>query len=120
MFFTRSLHIFLIQDLHFGAVIMVKFKKNILGFGRDTLLTIIFLHSISIIQRRLHRTLKASATAYFVDFSQAFDSVPRDKLLNKLLTSGITAKMYGILKSIKETIRACILYFGFFLIAPLG
>lgn len=84
-----------------------KIPENQAGFrkGYSTNDNIFTLHSI--IQRRLHRT-KGKCYCLFVDFSQAFDSVPRDKLLNKLFTSGINGKMYGILKSINETIRACI------------
>ena len=36
----------------------------------------------------------------FVDFSKAFDSIPRDKMFKKLLDIGITGKFYNIIKFI--------------------
>ena len=36
----------------------------------------------------------------FIDFSKAFDSIPRDILLRKLLACGITGKFFNILKNV--------------------
>ena len=44
----------------------------------------------------------------FVDFKKAFDSVPRDLLLEKLLNLGITGKFFNILRQIYTTDKACI------------
>ena len=44
----------------------------------------------------------------FVDFKKAFDSVPRDLLLTKLLNMGITGNFFNILRHIYTTDKACI------------
>ena len=44
----------------------------------------------------------------FVDFSKAFDSIPRDKMFHKLLDIGITGKFYDIIKYIYEGDQVCI------------
>ena len=44
----------------------------------------------------------------FVDFRKAFDSVPRDILLRKVLDLGITGKFFNILRHIYTTDKACI------------
>ena len=44
----------------------------------------------------------------FVDFKKAFDSVPRDLLLNKLLGLGINGKFFNIIRGIYTGDRACI------------
>ena len=44
----------------------------------------------------------------FVDFKKAFDSVPRDLLLNKLLRQGITGKFFNIIRGIYTGDRACV------------
>jgi hypothetical protein len=44
----------------------------------------------------------------FVDFSKAFDSVPRDKMFQKLLDIGITGKFYDLIKFIYEGDQLCI------------
>ena len=44
----------------------------------------------------------------FVDFKKAFDSVPRDLLLNKLLNFGINGKFFNIVRGIYTNDQACI------------
>ena len=44
----------------------------------------------------------------FVDFSKAFDSIPRDKMFQKLLDIGVTGKFYDIIKYIYEGDQVCI------------
>ena len=44
----------------------------------------------------------------FVDFSKAFDSIPRDRMFQKLLDIGITGKFYDILKFMYEGDQVCI------------
>ena len=44
----------------------------------------------------------------FVDFKKAFDSVPRDILLQKVFNMGITGKFFNILRHIYTTDKACI------------
>ena len=44
----------------------------------------------------------------FVDFSKAFDSIPRDRMFQKLLDIGITGKFYDIIKYIYEGDQVCV------------
>lgn len=44
----------------------------------------------------------------FIDFSKAFDTIPRDTLLNKLLDFGIEGKFFNILKNIYTNDKICI------------
>ena len=44
----------------------------------------------------------------FVDFKKAFDSVPRDLLLNKLLNAGVTGKFFNIIRHIYTSDKACV------------
>jgi hypothetical protein len=44
----------------------------------------------------------------FVDFSKAFDSIPRDRMFQKLLDIGVTGKFYDIIKYIYEGDQVCI------------
>ena len=43
-----------------------------------------------------------------MDFSKAFDTVPRDLLLTKLLKIGVTGKFFNILKTIYSEDKACL------------
>ena len=44
----------------------------------------------------------------FVDFKKAFDSVPRDLLLTKILGMGITGKFFNIIRHIYTSDKACV------------
>ena len=44
----------------------------------------------------------------FVDFSKAFDSIPRDRMFKKLLNIGVTGKFYDLIKYIYEGDQVCI------------
>ena len=44
----------------------------------------------------------------FIDLSKAFDTVPRDLLLNKLLDAGIKGKFFNIIRSIYSNDSACV------------
>ena len=44
----------------------------------------------------------------FVDFRKAFDSVPRDLLLKKLLERGVNGKFFNILKAMYSNDRCCV------------
>ena len=54
------------------------------------------------------RTEGSKIFSCFVDFKKAFDSVPRDILLEKILNMGITGKFFNILRHIYTTDKACI------------
>ena len=44
----------------------------------------------------------------FVDFAKAFDTVPRDILLKKLLTHGINGRFFNVIKNIYTKDKGCI------------
>lgn len=44
----------------------------------------------------------------FVDFKKAFDSVPRDLLLKKLLATGVSGKFFNIIRYIYTMDKACV------------
>ena len=44
----------------------------------------------------------------FIDFSKAFDTVPRDILFNKLLKHGVNGRFFNIIKNIYNNDKACI------------
>ena len=44
----------------------------------------------------------------FVDFKKAFDSIPRDILLNKLESFGIKGKIFNIIRNIYTADKACV------------
>ena len=46
--------------------------------------------------------------ACFVDFKQAFDSIPRDILLSKLLKHGICGKFFAIIKTVYTDDKCCV------------
>ena len=65
----------------------------------------IIIHNL--IKQKCHqRNLKVYSC--FVDFKKAFDSVPRDLLLSKLLKLGVNGKFFNILRHIYTTDKACI------------
>ena len=78
-----------------------------LGFlaGNRTSDAHIILHNL--INEYCH---KKSSRIYgcFVDFSKAFDSIPRERMFQKLLDIGITGKFYDIIKFIYEGDQVCI------------
>ena len=46
----------------------------------------------------------------FIDFSKAFDKIPRDTLLQKLLNSGIDGKIFNIIYNIYTNDKICLKY----------
>ena len=48
----------------------------------------------------------------FIDFSEAFDTIPRDKLLKKLLDFCIDGKFFNMIKNIYTHDKICIKYGG--------
>ena len=65
----------------------------------------IIIHNL--IKQKCH-TQGSKIYSCFVDFKKAFDSVPRDLLLEKLLSFGITGKFFNILRNIYTSDKACI------------
>ena len=78
-----------------------------LGFvpGNRTSDAHIIIHNL--VKKVCHRD-GAKIYSCFVDFKKAFDFIPRDILLNKLLKVGITGKFFNILRHVYTTDKACI------------
>ena len=76
-------------------------KPNQLGFlpGNRASDAHLILHNL--IDRYCH-TKKQNLYGCFVDFSKAFDNIPRDKLLKKLLNYGITGRVFDTIKHLYE------------------
>ena len=78
-----------------------------LGFlpGNRTSDAHIILHNI--IDRYCHKK-ESKIYGCFVDFSKAFDSIPRDLLFKKLSNIGITGKFYDIIVDLYRDDKICI------------
>ena len=61
----------------------------------------------NLIRKKCHEQ-NSKIFSCFVDFRKAFDSVPRDVLLRKILNMGITGKFFNILQNIYTTDKACV------------
>ena len=61
----------------------------------------------NIVQKYCHKK-KKKVYGCFIDFSRAFDSVPRDILLKKLAAIGINGKIYDIIKAIYSHDKASV------------
>ena len=74
------------------------FSRGQLGFlpGNRTSDALIILHNL--IDKYCHKNGKV-IHACFIDFQKAFDTIPRDRLLNKLLKLGLHGKVFQVIKS---------------------
>ena len=83
----------IVTDAQFG------FKP---GYGTTD--AIFSLHTV------ISKVLSSKKKLYccFVNYRKAFDSVNRYKLLFKLARSGITGKLYGIIKSMYESLKSSV------------
>jgi hypothetical protein len=81
--------------------------KSALGFvsGNRTSDAHIIIHNL--VNKVCHQD-RSHIYSCFVDFKKAFDSVPRDILLKKLLSAGISGKFFNIIRYIYTTDKACI------------
>ena len=61
----------------------------------------------NIIRKYCHKQ-NAKIFSCFIDFSKAFDTIPRDILLNKLLSHGIKGRFFNIIKNIYNNDKACV------------
>ena len=59
------------------------------------------------VQKICHKN-KANIYSCFIDFSKAFDTIPRDTLLKKLLQYGISGNFFNIIKDMYTNDKACI------------
>ena len=82
-------------------------SPNQLGFlpGNRTSDAHLIIHNI--IQRQCHKNKKRLYSC-FIDFSKAFDTIPRDKLLIKLLDYDIKGKFFNTIKNIYINDKACL------------
>ena len=82
-------------------------SKKQLGFlaGNRTSDAHIIIHNM--IQKYCHKKGKHIFSS-FIDFSKAFDTIPRDILFGKLKGHGITGCFFNILKDIYSNDQACI------------
>ena len=81
--------------------------NNQLGFvpgNRTSDAHIIINH---LINKECHKN-KSKIYSCFVDFSTAFDSIPRDILLSKLLSQNITGNFFNIIRHIYSNDQACV------------
>ena len=82
-------------------------KPEALGFvaGNRTSDAHIIIHTL--IQRYCHQENRKIFSC-FVDFSKAFDTIPRDLLFEKLLGYGITGKFFNNIKSMYTNDNCCV------------
>ena len=82
-------------------------SKSQLGFlpGNRTSDALLILHNL--IEHYCHKN-KRWIFGCFVDFSKAFDSIPRHKLFEKLLRHNISGKFYDCLVNLYTEDQACI------------
>ena len=82
-------------------------KPEALGFvaGNRTSDAHIMIHSL--IQRYCHQK-NEKIYSCFVDFSKAFDTIPRDLLFQKLLNYGINGKFFNNIKTLYTNDNCCI------------
>ena len=90
----------------------------LLGFksGNRTSDAHLILHNL--IRNQCHKKGKYLYTC-FVDFSKAFDTIPRDILMHKLLDKGINGKAFNLLKNIYSH-EKCQIKIGEFLSKPIS
>ena len=82
-------------------------KPNQLGFlpGNRTSDAHIILYNL--INKYCHKK-STKIFGCFVDFSKAFDCIPRDILVTKLISCGITGKFLDVIKNIYKNVTSCI------------
>ena len=82
-------------------------SQSQLGFlpGNRTADAHIILHNL--IRKYCHKN-NSKIYSCFVDFSKAFDTIPRDILLRKLLSIGINGNFFNIIKNIYNNDKACV------------
>ena len=61
----------------------------------------------NLVQKQCHKNGKWLYSC-FIDFSKAFDKIPRDKLLQKLLDRGIDGKFFNIIRNIYTNDKASV------------
>ena len=82
-------------------------SRNQLGFLPGNRTSDAHIITYNLIRKYCHKK-QSRIYSCFIDFSKAFDTIPRDILLNKLLNLNITGKFFNIIKSIYSNDKACI------------
>ena len=54
------------------------------------------------------KSMKKDIFVAFIDFSKAYDSIPRDKLWSKLKQMGLCGRLYNVLISLYKTVKSCV------------
>ena len=82
-------------------------SPNKLGFvpGNRTSDAHLIIHNL--VRKQCHDN-RGRIHSCFIDFSKAFDTIPRDKLLKKLLNLGIDGNFFNIIKNIYTNDKICI------------
>ena len=78
-----------------------------LGFVAENRCSDAHIIIYNLIRKKCHEQ-SSKIFSCFVDFKKAFDSVPRDLLLRKILNMGISGRFFNILRNIYTTDKACV------------
>ena len=82
-------------------------SPNQLGFLPGNRISDAHIILNNLIQNKCHKN-NSKIYSCFIDFSKAFDTIPRDKLLNKLLNHNIKGNFFNTIKNIYCNDKACI------------
>ena len=82
-------------------------SKNQLGFLKQNRCSDAHIIFNNIVQKRCHKN-GGKLFCSFIDFSKAFDTVPRDLLFKKLQRHGVNGRFFNIIKSIYTNDQACV------------
>ena len=85
-------------------IALLQMQSLVLNLDKAQPMPFYLLHTV------ISKVLSSKKKLYccFVDYRKAFDSVNRYKLLFKLARSGITGKLYGIIKSMYESLKSSV------------
>ena len=82
-------------------------RRNQLGFVEGNRTSDAHLIINHLVNKICHKK-NSRIYSCFVDFKKAFDSVPRDILLKKLLNLGINGSFFNVIRDIYTTDKACV------------
>ena len=104
-FFTAVLHNRLLKYTTENKIL----SQAHLGFVEGNRTSDAHLITHNLIRKQCHNNGRWLYSC-FIDFSKAFDTIPRDKLLEKLLDFGIDGKFFNMIKNIYTHDKICIKY----------
>ena len=82
-------------------------SPNQLGFLPENRTSDAHLIIHNLIRKQYHNNNKRIYSC-FIDFSKAFDTIPRDKLLQKLLNYDIKGNFFNVIKNMYTNDKVCI------------